>query len=487
MVKTRRLFKNIVICLFVCTRICLASVPKDAYALTVRHDTDETIEFFTPVASNVDVNSLVSVGDRAGDITHDGIITYVTFNPCNTFEQISARGYGLRDYMKSLSGKDLLKPIYDRISARTYLGNVVVLDFDVWEDLTGNGLSSDDLFYGAGTEIPVGTSRRFYITCATSSGNHRVAFGSYGINAAEGQIFYYTPSAIRILDSGLTGNHVNSKEQYTAYSAAQYKVKSRVTGAGIVYASGFYEDTLPRQEVALKRGYPVAISAETFGSFAGSGYVEFKPHFSWVDEDFNNEQKDVKLFYDTYISGSRALLVEVGQDLDNGNVKSITAHDGRLRIPSAVYNLRGQLKPITSNTVVSTYTYGGSVTGECFFKACNRAALPASRDGTENFAKKIEMGQQTWYSLFVLPSDIALVKKGSEYYDMADDLRLADYIYGRNGFSRDGYVKVTFDIVAHDNAGEAVTLSSADNGLVLYYDLDKCVGDDMVIKGLYRY
>ncbi|MCR5797273.1 MAG: hypothetical protein K6G63_05075, partial [Eubacterium sp.] len=65
--------------------------------------------------------------------------------------------------------------------------------------------------------------------------------------------------------------------------------------------------------------------------------------------------------------------------------------------------------------------------------------------------------------------------------------RLADYIYGQNGFLKEGYVKVTFDIVAHDDTGAVISKTAAGNGVAIYYDLDKRVGDDMVIKGIYNY
>jgi hypothetical protein len=476
--------------LFVILGVVIAVVlseMKPAYALDVTHETGEEIEFFTPVASDISADSLVSDGDVAGEITHDGTITYFTINPNNTHEHLATKGYGLQDYSLSLSGKSLLKDLFDRISFRTYAGNAVVFDFDVWEDVTGDGLSRDDLFYAAGSEIPVGTSRQFYTTCATASGEHQVAYGAYAVNAPSGNIFRYSFGGICLTDASKTGSFVNAKEQYTAYSAMQYKVNSMLVDGNIVYADGFYKDSLPRKIVVLKRGYTVALYAETYGSFNSSGYVEYVPHFSWVDEDFKNERTDIKLFYDTYIDGNRALLVEVGGATDNSNIKPIVASDKRLGISSATYNLRSFLKSITANTVVSRYSYGKTTAVECFYRPIDRKILPKSNDSAAILEREIEQGQQTWYGLYSLPSDVMLIDGDSRYFDMDEEQRVADYIYKLVDFTKDGYIKVTFDIVAHDDTGASYISHSADNDIVVYYDLDKRVGDDMVIRGIYNY
>ncbi len=463
---------------------------KSAYiyaALSVTQETSETVSFFTPVVSNVSSDTLSSDGDTAWQITHDGMITYFTVTPNNKGTHSDYRGYGYRNYFLSLSGKSLLKTLTDSVNNKLYAGNVAIFDFDVWEDVTGNGISRDDYFYAAGTEIPIGSSRTFYTTCATATGTHQVAYGSIALNSPDTSIFY-SGSNIRLKDTSKTGNLKNSQTQYSAYSAMQYTVKSRITNGNIIYSEGTPEgaQTYPTKYVALKRGYTVSLSAETYGSFSTSGYVEFIPHFSWVDENGNNECTEVKLFYDTYIDGVKTRLVEIGKAVDNNNKKDVVASDKRLGISSDIYNLRSSLKRITADTVVSTYTYGKTTTRECFYKSVDPGGLPRSKQTTDAFAVSIEKGQQIWYALYNVPSDVMLLKSDSIYYSMSDEQRLADYIYNRKGFTTEGYLKITFDIVAHDDTGAVITYTAAENGITVFYDLDKRIGDDFVVKGIYR-
>lgn len=461
------------------------SVPVRA-DVSVTHETDEEVMIFTPVANNVDSDTLKSDGDGAFEMTHDGTVTYFTVTPNNKGEHPDDPGYGLRDYLLSLSGKSLLKTLTDKVNRKNYVGNLVIFDFDVWEDATGDGLSKDDYFYAAGTEILVGRTRTFYTTCATTSGQHQVAYGGIAANSPDTGIFS-SGASIRLKNTAKTGNLINSPTQYSAYSAAQYDVKSRIIGSSIVYSEGAETaQTYPASYLALKRGYTVALSAETVGSFDTSGYVEFVPRFSWVDEDGNNECTDVKLFYDTYIDGTKTRLVEVGNAIDNNNNKDVIASDKRLGISAKIYNLRSSLKRITADTVVSSYTYGGATTRECFYREVDPSVVPKSKQSADAFAASIEKGQQVWYVLFNMPSDVMLLKSDSEYYGMTDEQRLADYIYNRNGFTTEGYLKITFDIVAHDDTGTVITSPASENGIEIYYDLDARVGDDLVVKGIYR-
>ncbi len=455
-------------------------------ALSVTKETSETVTIFTPVASSA-TNVLSSDGDSEGMITHDGMITFFTIKPNNKGEHPNLQGYGLRNYALSLSGRSLLKVLTDSINRNSYAGNVAIFDFDVWEDVTGNGISKDDYFYTAGTEIPIGSSRTFYTTCATVSGIHLVAYGSIAANSPDTSIFYNGVN-LRLRDVNKTGSLINTGTKYNAYSAAQYEIKSRIAGGSIIYSDGTGEgeQTYPAGYVTLKKGYSVSLLAETYGSFDTSGYVEFIPHFSWVDEDGNNEDTHVKLFYDTYIDGIKTRLVEIGKDLDNNNTKVVKASDKRLGISAVTYNLRSSLKRITADTIVSSYTYGKTVAKECFYKEVDPGILPKNNQSTNAFAASVEKGQQVWYALYNIPSDVMLLKSDSSYYGMSDEQRLADYIYNRNGFTTEGYLKITFDIVAHDDTGAVITSPASENGIEVYYDLDKRVGDDFVVKGIYR-
>lgn len=456
-------------------------------ALSVEHTTGKEINYFTPVGNDADASTLVSAGDSAGNITHDGIITSFTVNPRNTVNHGGGTGYGLRDYVRSLSGKDLMKSFIDTQSRQTFIGNIVIFTFDVWVDATGDGLSADDYFYPAGTEIPVGTTRTFYTTAATATGSYNAGYASIAVNSPADKVFSYSAGNIRVNNTSITGSKLNGKTQYQAYSTKQYNVRSAILGARVVYADGFYSDSLPRSNVTLKRGYTASVEIDTVGSFNASGYIELVPHFSWVDESFANERTDVKLFYDTYIDGVKTQLVQIGGSIDLANRKSIRADDDRLGISARVYNLRSSLKSISAGSTVSTYAYGKASTGECFYQAVDKGRLPRSSVPADTFATRIEKGLQKWYVLYSLPSDVMLLRGDSRYYNMEANARLADYIYGQNGFIKEGYVKVTFDIVAHDDTGAVISKAAAGNVVAIYYDLDKRVGDDMVIKGIYNY
>ncbi len=482
----KRIFAKRIVQIELTALICLALFCREltALAVVVEHESDDYIDFFTPVLSGP---TMVSAdGDAPGEITLRGMVSYFTVTPVNSGVHPFFSSYGTYNFLLSKTDRNFLKTLMDPVNKQNYVGNTVVFPFDTWQDATGNGMSRDDFFYAAGTEIPIGTARTFYVTPATKVGNYKIGCAALAVNSPSEHALAFSNGVSVPYNTSLVGNKVNREGQYAAYNEAGCVVKSGLIGADIVAANGFFEDSLPRKEVVLKKGYAISVCVSSVGEYSDSGKVELVPNFSWVDEGFGNEVSGVKLFYPKTEEGKKQL-IEVGSAKDTARVKNFVASEERLGIDADTYNLKSALDTLSAGAVVGQSSYGKTIATTCFYRAVDSKILPPNGGKAADFAKEIEKGSQSWYLLYNLPTDICLVKPDSKYYSMSDDARLADYIYGLNGFVEEGFLKVTFDVVARDDVGGVSRLSAGENGVVLYYDLDKKIGDDLVIRGIYNY
>lgn len=180
---------------------------------------------------------------------------------------------------------------------------------------------------------------------------------------------------------------------------------------------------------ALKPGYVLRMNLTTSGNMEGEGdYIRILPKFYYVDSNYKN-RREVDVYYSETIGGTFCPFVQVGSQIDAGNIKMLHLGETYLsvepeEISYTVKNKGGNEKEFLK-TKCKAYRY-------------DKIMLPAKVQVL--FPPK---GMQKWYFEYSLPSKIYVTDKGTpvKEYCKENTLNLKEDFW-----LKDGYLLLNFDI-----------------------------------------
>lgn len=481
---------------------------------TLANDNKKYVQLVNP-----DTTSVPIVLDDAGaGITNDFIVSI-----SNTGLHSVKKGYGNRDY--SVNTKGSASYIASKNGA---LRNEVRFPFDVIIDVGKDNKTSNDILIPAWTWYTIGTSSyRMYVPMYVSEGNYTVDFRTVSVNGGDKYITYtehqsnsefskyVATDSIQVQISGkiygLTLYDINDypqwKEIFRKYQSSQLKINDSSVSDGTLKGKKYNRDLLYYYTVGTKdqygldtgrnnrytfplvsgsypasanvgvqkAGYTWRFTLDTIGSEAmnASSYVQIKPKFFYVDKNGKN-RKEVDLYYDETINGSKKTLVKVGGNIDKSNHNLVINNDWQLGIPKDEFLTTASIWGKTEKEWIQRdimYTYGSLISKKGFKTFTNTEyanSLEKTSVGKNIYATGVKREdlitkKQSYYFNYCLPANFKAVAKG---YDVVGYSQKYGVRYNENFWKKEGYIIINFEITLFDSKGNAyLSYINADNYL----------------------
>ena len=227
----------------------------------------------------------------------------------------------------------------------------------------------------------------------------------------------------------------------------------------------------------LKAGYTWRFTLDTVGNITAKdeSKIIITPTFYYLDKKGSNRQ-EVELYYSDTINGKKNHFIKVGSKVDLENTKLAQTGDVYLGIPDVELKDTSTIRAVPYKTWAAQkkvmYSYG-RITSELAFKTFSnqRYASEAhqgslSRDllalGYPN--QKLINYKQSYYINYSLPSDVKVVKKGTDVQTYAKKYGItkADSLW-----LTDGFLIVHFDIRVYDeNNNLYLTYNNIENARI---------------------
>lgn len=422
-------------------------------------------------------------------------------------------GYGMQDFRYALSGKaNIAKE--DGI-----LLNQVKFPFDVFLD-TGNDsyrktedgmrLCTDgDLLVKAGSWVTIGeASQKFYIPVSQQEGIYTIEARTIAVNCPREAMEQHSPPVGE--DSAWERTANKGLAAYIAYDNVAVKIRGLAYGFELLPMETGAEERAERRDgeknlsILLKKGNPMAFRLRTNGSFVGEAskdaYIRIVPSYAWISAD-KTIRKPVKLYYTEAVEGKLGRYIEVGSEKDLQNVHFVENTDKRLGVSE-------ELLRRTAVLLREKEFYGKKEKMFCFSELCLGRFFRTFPERENIFLpfelKQLETAVQEWYGMFYLPPRTYAVLSELQWNGQAFDLdSYASHALltgTEDFFLKDGYIAISFRIEAVNCFGDVIAYKDWESsgirraweeeglpyqeGDVICYYLNKCIGDDYEVGGV---
>ncbi|MDE7326105.1 MAG: hypothetical protein K2N63_07510 [Lachnospiraceae bacterium] len=470
-----------------------------------------SVHIHTPVycdihyeADNRKYTQLVSPMEGAVQLVLDpeGITSELWLSISNTGYHSGRKGYGERDYARTLINTELS---YLGRDGDGVLRNEVRFPFDVFWDEGVVYSSADDRYIPAGTWVAIGLSKvRFYLPEWVFEGVYTIECRSVAVSCPD--------------DTETGENEANREEEnYIATDSITVQVSGRIFGLCLYDIAdyplwegvfrdngtgriknqyegredgtrvfGFHQDALYRyrsgladsygrrgmavgqyllpvikgahpfrKDALIKTGYLLRFSVTTIGERMAreSSYVRIQPRFFWVDEKGKNRE-EVDLYYTGRSPDGRKELVKIGSNRGEEDVKTQKAGSEWLGIPKKERQAAEKVwGVIDEEQDVPMYTYSG-ICGNRFFRTLKNFSYCENIMGKQQYPlmqyrgiseERLVSLEQGNYFEYSLPYNVQAVKK---------DYAVEDYAAGygidftEEFWKKEGYLIVSFELMA---------------------------------------
>ena len=189
----------------------------------------------------------------------------------------------------------------------------------------------------------------------------------------------------------------------------------------------------------LKTGYGARFRLTTIGNmYSEASSILIKPRFYHVDSNGENRQ-EINLFYEETVGGIKRKLIQVGNSIDEINVKFQEVGSPYTGISKSELENTAKLLDMDYQDLV------GKREGLFTF---DHIQISSS---FRTFPIEGEKYIQNWYGYYYLPSILYVSSKDIDVYDYAKKYGVS---FHEDFWLKDGYIIVNFDIVTIDGNGQ---------------------------------
>lgn len=385
-------------------------------------------------------------------------------------------------------------------------------------DADGNLVSyTDDVYFEAGTWICVGTmTPQFYVLGSLSPGVYNVEYRATSVNCPKDASGNYITFG---LSQSKANTNISKYVATDMVKLNVYEDFMGFELNGTNDPEALEDYNSGQRMLTLSKGYFFNFYSKTIGySFnSNSMKVTFTPTFTFISED-GKIRTDADLYYSESINGRSEYYIEVGSGKDATNVHTYTNRDELPGIAKDLLSYtESVLGSKIAGNAIDMFTFGGEIQSDCWFRMyppltnllpnkycsqcrkvysetearpCSHVSAPVTIFTMASMRNLI----QNWYAGFYLPADTYCVTSDTRegYCDSCGKTRYVtegrttcpDHgttlkvaaggavgtvpfsfnTYAANHtltgdeefFQKDGYVAISFDIMAIDSANSFV-------------------------------